>query len=265
MTLSKPSASLAWCWWAHCVLCLESPKAKFWPHPQSQSTRTARLSRVLCDQLDPTIALDRFCSAPPSISYVGGPSGCSCWLPAQGDSRVTCSDTICPHIFHLNTPRSPIYSPTVVLSLAPSDQPQSFWAGSSAHRYQRPWQWPSSLLPSEEWCPPPSWSAWYFRKALQEAGTRELYGTMSTAYITAELWLGAFASVLAALLPPRMKTFCLAIYACTIILIYSRAPTDGGANRVPTCNSLPLGCHVLSDRRNREQQTNASDPVAHRY
>ena len=56
------------------------------------------------------------------------------------------------------------------------------------------------------------------------AGTRILYGTMSAAYITAELWLGAFASLLAALLPPQMKTFCLAIYTCTIILIYSSGP-----------------------------------------
>ena len=58
----------------------------------------------------------------------------------------------------------------------------------------------------------------------EETGTRILYGTMSAAYITAELWLGAFASLLAALLPPRMKTFCLAIYTCTIILIYSSGP-----------------------------------------
>ena len=57
-----------------------------------------------------------------------------------------------------------------------------------------------------------------------EAGLRVLYGTMSAAYLTAELWLGAFASLLASLLPPRMKTFCLSIYTCTIILIYSSAP-----------------------------------------
>ncbi|KAK0768443.1 hypothetical protein LTR75_018221, partial [Friedmanniomyces endolithicus] len=55
-------------------------------------------------------------------------------------------------------------------------------------------------------------------------GTEILYGTMSAAYITAELWLGAFASLLAALLPPRMKTFCLGIYTSVIILIYSSAP-----------------------------------------
>lgn len=55
-------------------------------------------------------------------------------------------------------------------------------------------------------------------------GQRILYGTMSAAYLTAELWLGAFASLLASLLPPRMKTFGFAIYSCTIILIYSTAP-----------------------------------------
>jgi hypothetical protein len=56
------------------------------------------------------------------------------------------------------------------------------------------------------------------------AGVRILYGTMSAAYLTAELWLGAFASLLALLLPVRTKTFCLAIYTSTIILIYSSAP-----------------------------------------
>jgi hypothetical protein len=55
----------------------------------------------------------------------------------------------------------------------------------------------------------------------ESAGVRVLYGSMSAAYLTAELWLGAFASLLALLLPPRIKTVCLAIYSCTIILIYS--------------------------------------------
>ena len=58
----------------------------------------------------------------------------------------------------------------------------------------------------------------------QNKGISILYGSMGAAYITAELWLGAFASVLAVILPPRMKTFCLAIYTSTIILIYSSAP-----------------------------------------
>ena len=58
----------------------------------------------------------------------------------------------------------------------------------------------------------------------EEAGLRNLYGTMSAAYLTAELWLGGFASLLAFLFPPHMKTFCLAIYTSTITLIYSSAP-----------------------------------------
>ena len=58
----------------------------------------------------------------------------------------------------------------------------------------------------------------------QVRGTTILYGSMSAAYITAELWLGAFASILALILPPRTKTFCLAIYTSTIILVYSSAP-----------------------------------------
>ncbi|KEF51538.1 uncharacterized protein A1O9_12455 [Exophiala aquamarina CBS 119918] len=58
----------------------------------------------------------------------------------------------------------------------------------------------------------------------EEAGVRILYGVMSAAYLTAELWLGGFASLLALLLPTRTKTFCLAIYTSVIILIYSSAP-----------------------------------------
>jgi hypothetical protein len=58
----------------------------------------------------------------------------------------------------------------------------------------------------------------------ESRGVRILYGVMSAAYLTAELWLGAFASLLALILPPQTKTFCLAIYTCTIILIYSSAP-----------------------------------------
>ncbi|MCJ1478768.1 hypothetical protein MMC13_007452 [Lambiella insularis] len=58
----------------------------------------------------------------------------------------------------------------------------------------------------------------------QDKGVKILYGVMSAAYITAELWLGAYASLLAILLPARTKTFCLAIYTSTIILIYSSAP-----------------------------------------
>ena len=55
-------------------------------------------------------------------------------------------------------------------------------------------------------------------------GVHILYGTMSAAYLTAELWLGAFASLLALILPARTKTFCLALYTSTVILIYSAGP-----------------------------------------
>lgn len=58
----------------------------------------------------------------------------------------------------------------------------------------------------------------------QSQGTTILYGSMSAAYITAELWLGAYASILSLILPPRTKTFGLAIYTSSIILIYSSAP-----------------------------------------
>jgi hypothetical protein len=47
---------------------------------------------------------------------------------------------------------------------------------------------------------------------------------MSAAYLTAELWLGAFASILALIVPARTKTFVLAIYTATVVLIYSSAP-----------------------------------------
>lgn len=55
-------------------------------------------------------------------------------------------------------------------------------------------------------------------------GVKILYGVMSAAYLTAELWLGAFASVLALIMPARTKTFGLAIYTSAVILIYSSAP-----------------------------------------
>jgi MFS family permease len=58
----------------------------------------------------------------------------------------------------------------------------------------------------------------------QYSGVKILYGVMTAAYLTAELWLGAFASVLALLLPPATKTFGLAIYGSVIVLIYSSAP-----------------------------------------
>ena len=58
----------------------------------------------------------------------------------------------------------------------------------------------------------------------ESSGTRILYGSMSAAYLTAELWLGAINSLIALLLPPRCKTFGLAIWTATQVLIYSTGP-----------------------------------------
>lgn len=58
----------------------------------------------------------------------------------------------------------------------------------------------------------------------EDRGIRVLYGTMSAAYLTAEMWLGAINSLVALLLPPRYKTFGLSIWAATQVLIYSAGP-----------------------------------------
>ena len=42
----------------------------------------------------------------------------------------------------------------------------------------------------------------------QNGGVKTLYAMMSLAYLTAELWLGAFASILALIVPVQTKTFC---------------------------------------------------------
>ena len=58
----------------------------------------------------------------------------------------------------------------------------------------------------------------------EDNGIRILYGTMSAAYLTAELWLGAVNSLIALLLPPRYKTFGIAIWDAIQVLIYSTGP-----------------------------------------
>jgi len=58
----------------------------------------------------------------------------------------------------------------------------------------------------------------------EDSGIKVLYGTMSVAYLTAELWLGAINSLIVLLLPPRYKTFGLSIWAATQVLIYSAGP-----------------------------------------
>ncbi len=55
-------------------------------------------------------------------------------------------------------------------------------------------------------------------------GIRVLYGTMSAAYLTAELWLGAINSLIVLLLPPQYKTFGLAVWDAIQVLIYSTGP-----------------------------------------
>lgn len=58
----------------------------------------------------------------------------------------------------------------------------------------------------------------------EDNGVPILYGTMTAAYLTAELWLGAMNSLIALLLPPRYKTFGLSIWAATQVLVYSAGP-----------------------------------------
>ena len=58
----------------------------------------------------------------------------------------------------------------------------------------------------------------------QDRGVEILYGSMSAAYLTAELWLGAINGLIASLLPPRYKTFGLAIWASIQVLVYSSGP-----------------------------------------
>ena len=87
-------------------------------------------------------------------------------------------------------------------------------------------------------------------------GITVLYGTMSAAYLTAELWLGAINSFIALLLPPRYKTFGLSIWAAIQVLIYSAGPeiiglalrnTDSGSQayldgtRISLAVIIPVG------------------------
>ena len=58
----------------------------------------------------------------------------------------------------------------------------------------------------------------------ENSGVRVLYGTMSAAYLTAELWLGAINSLIILLLPPRYKTFALSIWDAIQVLVYASGP-----------------------------------------
>ena len=55
-------------------------------------------------------------------------------------------------------------------------------------------------------------------------GLRILFGCLAAAYITAELWLGAMASLIVSLLPIRFKTLGYAIFALVQLLMYSSGP-----------------------------------------
>jgi MFS family permease len=58
----------------------------------------------------------------------------------------------------------------------------------------------------------------------EDRGIKILYGVMSLAYLTAELWLGCLFALIALLLPPRYKTFGLAFWGSVQVLIYSSGP-----------------------------------------
>ncbi|KAF2035472.1 MFS general substrate transporter [Setomelanomma holmii] len=58
----------------------------------------------------------------------------------------------------------------------------------------------------------------------EDRGISILYGVMSVAYLTAELWLGCLFALVALLLPPAYKTFGLAIWGSVQVLIYSSGP-----------------------------------------
>lgn len=58
----------------------------------------------------------------------------------------------------------------------------------------------------------------------EDKGIKILYGTMAAAYLTAETWLGCLEVLIALLLPPRYKTFGLAIWESVQVLVYSGGP-----------------------------------------
>ena len=55
-------------------------------------------------------------------------------------------------------------------------------------------------------------------------GLPTLFGCLAAAYITAELWLGAFAALVVSLLPIRYKTMGYAVYVLVVLLVYSSGP-----------------------------------------
>lgn len=82
----------------------------------------------------------------------------------------------------------------------------------------------------------------------QDRGIQILYGSMSVAYLTAELWLGAVNGLIASLLPPKHKTFGLAIWSSIQVLIYSSGPEIVGLalrNTDPGSNAYTMDTQVV--------------------
>ncbi|KAL8948607.1 MAG: hypothetical protein Q9222_005223 [Ikaeria aurantiellina] len=65
----------------------------------------------------------------------------------------------------------------------------------------------------------------------EDKGVKVLWGSMSLAYLTAEMWLGAMNMLIALLLPPRYKTFGLAVWSAIQVLIYSSGPEVVGLSQ----------------------------------
>ena len=58
----------------------------------------------------------------------------------------------------------------------------------------------------------------------ESGGTRTLYGVMTAAYITAELWLGPVNGLVVLMVPLQYKTFAFSIYSSLVVLISSSGP-----------------------------------------
>ncbi|KAJ2901743.1 major facilitator superfamily domain-containing protein [Zalerion maritima] len=84
----------------------------------------------------------------------------------------------------------------------------------------------------------------------EDEGVKVLYGVMVGAYLTAEMWLGCFFAFVALLLPPRFKTFGLAIWGSVQVLVYSSGPeimglalkdVESGTDEYETVTRVALG------------------------
>lgn len=57
-----------------------------------------------------------------------------------------------------------------------------------------------------------------------DQGLAILFGSMTAAYLTAEMWLGPIAALIVRLFPIRFKTFSFTVYSLVNILVYSSGP-----------------------------------------